>query len=72
MIDRSKDKKFVDAVARNVHAGYVKDTTGTPGVWGELDADEKGNWRKAIRRALRKMEALEASGKYPPAGPSAT
>ncbi len=52
------DRDIIIAVARSVYWGYVKDTTGTPGKWSELNEDDRKIWLAAARRALRKVNEL--------------
>lgn len=52
------DQEFQIAVARSLYWGYVKDTTGTPGRWSDLDAEQRKIWQNMARRALRKIAEL--------------
>jgi hypothetical protein len=53
-------REIITAVARSLHWGYVKDTTGTPGKWSELTEAERKVWMAAGRRAVRRVEELRA------------
>lgn len=61
------DQEYVAAIARSLYWGYVKDTTGVPGKWGDLPEDDRKIWRRMAKRALRKIEEL---GGDRPAGPT--
>jgi len=52
------DRDIIIAVARSVYWGYVKDTTGTPGKWSELNEEDRKVWLSAAKRALRKVNEL--------------
>lgn len=52
------DQEFTAAIARSLYWGYIKDTTGTPGKWSELDEAGRKTWRSMAKRALRKIDAL--------------
>ncbi|WP_428673609.1 hypothetical protein [Reyranella sp.] len=53
-----EDQEFVAAIARNLYWGYLKDTTGTPGKWSELDEEGRKLWRAMAKRAVRKVDEL--------------
>ncbi|WP_428670705.1 hypothetical protein [Reyranella sp.] len=55
------DQEFVAAVARNLYWGYLKDTTGTPGKWSDLDQEDRKLWRAMARRAIRRIDELRAT-----------
>lgn len=46
------------AIARSLYWGYLKDTTGTPGKWSELDEEGRKIWRAMAKRARRKISEL--------------
>ncbi len=52
------DREIIVAIARSLYWGYVKDTTGTPGKWSELNEAERKLWIAAGRRAVRKIDEL--------------
>jgi hypothetical protein len=54
------EQEYFAALARNLHWGYTKDTTGVPGKWSELGEDERKVWRSLARRAARKIAELDA------------
>lgn len=47
------DRKLVLRVARNLLAGYTKDTGGAPRKWDEANAEEQELWMRMARRAIR-------------------
>jgi hypothetical protein len=47
------DKHFVTRMARNLQAGYTKDTLGVPRKWVDVQEDEKLLWLRMARRAIR-------------------
>ena len=47
------NKKLVLRVARNLLAGYTKDTGGAPKKWDEANAEEQELWKRMARRAIR-------------------
>jgi len=49
---------MIAAIARNLYWGYLKDTTGTPGKWAELDEERRKLWRAMAKRAVRKVDEL--------------
>lgn len=53
------DRELMLALARSLYWGYLKDTTGTPGKWSELDEEGRKIWRSMARRALRRMSELD-------------
>jgi hypothetical protein len=53
-------QEFTTALARSLYWGYLKDTTGTPGKWSELPEEQRKIWRTMARRALRRIEELNA------------
>jgi hypothetical protein len=53
-----KEIDIVTAVARNLYWGYIKDTTGTPGKWSDLNETERKVWLAAGKRAVRKITEL--------------
>lgn len=61
------DRDIIVAVARSLYWGYIKDTTGMPGKWSELNGDDRKVWLAAAKRALRKVDELR-----PPGSDSAT
>lgn len=58
MANPLSDQEIRAAIARNLYWGYMKDTTGTPGKWSELDEDGRKVWRAMAKRALRKVAEL--------------
>lgn len=52
------EQEFTAAIARNLYWAYMKDTTGTPGKWSELDEDGRKIWRALAKRAQRKIREL--------------
>jgi len=55
------DREIFVAVARSLYWGYVKDKTGTPGKWSELDEAERKLWIAAGRRAVRRIDELRSA-----------
>ena len=53
------EKKYVEAIARSLYQGYVKDTTGVVTSWSDLSEDGRIIWRKMAKRAARRIEELE-------------
>lgn len=54
------EDEILTSVAKTLHWGYVRDTTGTPGHWGELTTEEKKLWRGMARRAVKRLDLLRA------------
>lgn len=52
------EKEAIAAIARSLYWGYLKDTTGTPGKWSELNEDGRKLWRAMAKRAVRKFDEL--------------
>jgi hypothetical protein len=52
------DPELVAAIARTLSAGYVKDMTGAPGKWAELDEGDRKIWLNAAKRAIRRIDEL--------------
>jgi hypothetical protein len=52
------EQEFVTALARSLYWGYLKDTTGTPGKWSDLDQDQRKVWRRMAQRARRRIQEL--------------
>jgi len=55
------DQEFVAAVARSLYWGYVKDTTGVPGKWSDVDQESRKIWRALARRAIRRIDELRTT-----------
>ena len=53
------DQELILALARSLYWGYLKDTTGTPGKWSELDEEGRKIWRSMARRAVRRISELD-------------
>ena len=52
------DRKYVEAIARSIYQGYIKDTTGEVVRWSDLPNDERIVWRNMAKRAARRIEEL--------------
>jgi hypothetical protein len=55
------DPELIAAIARTLSAGYVKDTTGVPGKWADLDEGDRKIWLNAAKRAIRRVDELRLS-----------
>jgi hypothetical protein len=61
MVEKVNNRKYIEALARSLFTGYVKDTkSGTPGEWATLDKGVRSIWRSMAKRAVRKIAALNA------------
>ena len=52
------ERKYVEAIARSIYQGYIKDTTGEVVRWADLPNDERIVWRNMAKRAARRIEEL--------------
>lgn len=53
------EPEYVDAIARTLYQGYVKDTTGVVVRWSDLPKDDRIIWRNMAKRAARRIDELE-------------
>lgn len=53
----SDEDRIVLKLARNLRAGYVKDTKGQVEAWTDVPADDKKIWIRTGKRALRILSA---------------
>jgi hypothetical protein len=64
MIEKVNDPKYIEALARSLFTGYVKDTKNEiPGGWATLDKGGRSIWTSMAKRAVRKIVALNGSKK---------
>ncbi|WP_428664066.1 hypothetical protein [Reyranella sp.] len=54
------NREIILAVARSLYWGYIKDTTGTPGKWSELNEADRKVWLNAGWRAVRRLDELRS------------
>jgi hypothetical protein len=64
------DQNAISAIARNLYRGYLKDTTGTPGQWSDLDQEGRKLWRAMARRAIKRIEELRLKASQAASDPS--
>lgn len=62
------EQELISALARSLYWGYLKDTTGMPGKWSELESEERKVWRNMARRAVRKINELKVTEQVEMAG----
>lgn len=48
-------------IARNLQAGFTKDTVGSPKSWTEVTKAEQEAWIRTARRAARLLHEVQAS-----------
>ena len=53
------EPEYVDAIARSLYQGYIKDTIGVVARWSDLPKDGRVIWRNMAKRAARRIEELE-------------
>lgn len=53
---------YLRAVARTLYWGYSKETTGEPARLVDLDQAQQKFWVSMARRAVRRIEELDAAG----------
>ena len=52
------EQEMIVVIARNLYWGYLKETTGTPGKWSDLNEERRKLWLAMARRAVRKVDEL--------------
>jgi hypothetical protein len=60
-LEMTADPELIVAIARTLYAGYMKDTTGVPGKWADLDEGGRDIWRNMAKRGIRRIDELRSS-----------
>jgi hypothetical protein len=50
------------AIARSLYWRFMKDTTGEPGKWADLDEEHRKVWRGVAKSAIRRIGELVQQG----------